>query len=55
MKRNIESNREKLAKEAVDGMEMDALIIYANEQLIEYYKSIPQKEFNEEWELAFGE
>jgi len=45
---------EVLAKEIVDDMDMDALIMYANEQLTEYYKTISSKEFNEEWEERFN-
>ena len=49
-----EKRMEVLAKEIVDDMDMDALIMYANEQLTEYYKTISSKEFNEEWEERFN-
>jgi hypothetical protein len=55
MKRNTEKNREKLAKGALDQMDFDAMEEYIADQFEEYYKTLSQKEFNEEWEQAFGE
>ena len=55
MKRNIESNREKLAKEAVEQMDLKTMEQCITEQLETYYDMLPNKEFNEEWIQVFGE
>jgi len=48
-----EKKIEALAEAVVDGMDVGDLIIYANEQLIEYYKTISSKEFTQEWGEIF--
>ena len=55
MKRNIESNREKLAKEAVSQMDLKTMEQYIVDQFEEYYKTLSPKEFNDEWDSAIGE
>ena len=55
MKRNTEKNREELAKEEVSNMDMDAMEEYIRDQFEEYYKTLSYKEFNEQWNSAFGE
>lgn len=55
MKKNTESNREKLAKEEVDNMDLDAMMEYTAGQFEEYYKTLTSKEFDEQWDFIFGE
>jgi hypothetical protein len=55
MRKNTESNREKLAKEAVDQMDLKTMEEYIRDQFGEYYKTLSPEEFNEEWDFAFGE
>jgi len=55
MKRNTEKNREELAKEEVSNMDMDAMEEYIRDQFEEYYKTLSYKEFNKQWDSAFGE
>jgi hypothetical protein len=55
MKRNIESNREKLAKEEVNNMDIDAMEEYILDQFEEYYKTLTPIEFDNQWYNAFGE
>lgn len=55
MKKNTEKNREKLAKEEASNMDLDAMEEYIRDQFEEYYKTLSQKEFDEQWYSAFGE
>jgi len=55
MKRNTEKNRERLAKEAYDQMDLDAVEEMIRDQLEYQYAEITQKEFNEVWLQVFGE
>jgi len=55
MKRNIESNREKLAKAELDSMDFDSMEEYIRDQFEEYYKTLTPIEFNEQWYRVFEE
>jgi hypothetical protein len=55
MKQNTEKNREKLAKEAYDQMDLDAVEEMVREQLEYQYAGMSSKEFNEVWTDVFGE
>ena len=55
MKKNIESNREKLAKEEASNMDLKTMEQYVVDQFEEYYKTLTPKEFNEQWQDVFGE
>lgn len=55
MKRNIESNRERLAKEELNCMDFDAMEEYIRDQFEEYYKTLSPTEFDNQWYNAFGE
>jgi len=44
---------EELAKDVVDDMDMDTLIEYARDQMIEYFSSL--KEFDKEWDAYYGD
>ena len=55
MKRNIESNREKLAKEELSNMDWDAMEEYIRDQFEEYYKTLTPIEFDEQWNSVLGE
>lgn len=55
MKRNIESNREKLAQEEASNMDLDAMEEYIRNQFEEYYKTLTPSEFDEQWDNVFGE
>lgn len=50
MVENTQENREKMAAEVVEGMDMDGLIEYATSQLANYYSRIDNKDFNDLWE-----
>ena len=54
MKKNIESNREKLAQEEASNMDLDAMEEYIRDQFEEYYKTLTPREFNEQWDRTFG-
>jgi len=54
MKRNTEKNREKLAREAVQQMDIDAMAEMIRGQLEYQYDGMSDKEFNEIWEEVFG-
>lgn len=55
MKRNIESNREKLSQEEASNMDLDSQEEYIRDQFEEYYKTLTPTEFDEQWERVFGE
>lgn len=55
MRYNTEKNREKLALEAVDQMDMDTMTTVIQEQLETYYGTLLPGDFTREWEQAFGE
>ena len=55
MKRNTKKNAEKLAKEVVDQMDMEALCESVRDQLEIFYRELSNKEFNKEWEQVFGD
>ena len=55
MKRNIKSNRKKLAEESVDNMDLDAMVEYIRDQFEERYEELTPTEFNKQWGFAFGE
>ena len=52
-KQNIRNNREKLAIEAVDQMDLKDLTMMMKDQLEIYYEGLSNKEFNEEWNRIF--
>lgn len=52
---NSKENCRKLAKRVVEDMDMDALIEYAEERMVDwYYYHCPMDIFMEDWELNFG-
>jgi hypothetical protein len=55
MKKNIDSNREKLAKEEANNMDLKTMEQYVRDQFEEYYKTLSPEEFTEQWEFVFGE
>lgn len=55
MKRNVESNREKLATEVVNQMDMKDMMAALKELLETYYEELNATAFNEEWNGTFGE
>ena len=55
MKNNTEENREKLAMEAVDQMDIKTMCGIIREQLETYYDTLSSEDFNNEWEQVFGE
>lgn len=55
MKKNIESNREKLAKEEASNMDLKTMEQYVVDQFEEYYKTLTPTEFDKQWDLVFGE
>jgi hypothetical protein len=46
---NCDDSRERLAKEAVDSMDMDELITFASEKLMEMYREFDEV-FQQDWE-----
>ena len=50
-----EKNIEKLAKEAVNQMDMDILIEYAEGSMEVHYKKLSDEDFTEAWTQVFGE
>ena len=54
MRKNTKKNREKLAEEEVSKMDFDAMEEYIQDQFKEYYEMLSHKEFNEQWNSAFG-
>jgi hypothetical protein len=55
MKRNTKKNAEKLAAEAINQMDLDALYDAVRDQLETYYGTLSNEDFNAEWEQIFGE
>ena len=55
MKRNTKKNREKLAAETVNQIELGTMIEMLRDQLEDYYEGLFNKEFNDEWDQVFGE
>lgn len=55
MRKNTEKNREKLAKEAIDNMDIGTMEEYIRDRFEEYYKTLSPKEFDEDWKFTFGE
>lgn len=51
---NNEDNREKLAREIIEGWDLDTLIDTAVDNLCEHYKENPN-EFKREWEQYYPE
>ena len=50
-----EKNIEKLAEEILNEMDMETLLDFAKEHIINGIKEISTEEFNEEWNFVFNE
>ena len=50
-----EKHIEELAEGVVESWDLDTLVDYAKERLIEFYRTISKEDFAEEWEDIFGD
>ncbi|KKM83505.1 hypothetical protein LCGC14_1308810 [marine sediment metagenome] len=55
MKRNTEKNREMLAAEIVDQMDLGTMIDVLIEQHETFYEGFSNEDFEREWRKVFGE
>ena len=55
MKKNTKKNRERLATEIVDRMDMDTLIEFAQDQQKMFFEEHDDEEFEEVWKQVFGD
>ncbi len=55
MKKNTEKNREMLAAEIVDQMDLDAIIEAVRDQHEDFYEGFGDEDFDAVWGEVFGE
>lgn len=51
---NNESNRDELANDIIEGMDMKDLIQHVYQSIMEYYDNLTDGDFNDEWRNHYG-